>query len=289
MQPLELASLTEVVPNERRTQLISLGFIAGQVASALGALAIGVLVPLRHMPGVGELGAYRIVFVAYGLLQVLCGLLYLRLSPAMEGSGTERGWSNPLKLKSRRRIFALTGLFSLDSFAASLVMQSLIAYWFTTRFGINLAALSGVFFASSILGAISLWAAAKLAGRFGLLNTMVFAHTPASLFLIAAAFAPVAWVAVLFWLLRSALAMMDAPTRESYTMAVVEPDERVAMAGIHGAGRSLASILGPTLGTALWNASAATVPFAVSGVLRIVYDGALYLTFRKVKPPEELR
>lgn len=287
VQPLELASLSEVTPAARRTQLISLGFIAGQVATAVGALAVGVPALLQHVFAMSDLTAYRSVFLFYAFVQLVCALLYARLSPRIEGTAIKRQWSNPLRLKSRRRIFTLTALFSLDSFAASLLVQSLIAYWFTTRFGINLAALSAVFFVSSILGALSLWAAARIADRIGLLKTMVFAHIPANLLLIAAAFSPVAWVAVLFWLLRSLLALMDAPVRESYTMGVVEAEERVAMAGIHGVGRSVAGIIGPTLGTALWNAASAAAPFVASGILRLAYDLALYAGFRGVRPHEE--
>ena len=286
-QPLELASLSEVVPGNRRTRLISLGFIAGQAATALGSLVVGLPLLFQQRFGSSELAAYQLVFLGYAALQALCALLYFCLTPAIEGPATIGQWSNPLRLKSRRRIFTLTALFSIDSFAASLVVQSLIAYWFTARFGLNLAGLSAVFFVSSVFSAISLWAAAKIADRIGLVNTMVLAHTPANLLLIAAAFSPVAWLAVLFWLLRSMVASMDAPTRESYTMAVVEPNERVAMAGIHGVGRSVAGIVGPSLGTALWTSFSVATPFVISGILRVVYDAALYITFRNVRPPEE--
>lgn len=287
LQPLELASLAEVAPPQRRTQLLALNAIIAALTTALGSLAAGLPVVMGRSFSLGEVDAYRALFGLYALLQLVSALLYSRLSPAIEGAVAGRRWTNPLRLKSRRRIFTLTALFSMDHFAGSLIVQSLVAYWFATRFGISLGSLSVVFFFSSVLTALSLWAAAKIADRIGLLNTMVFTHIPSSLFLIAAAFSPVAWMAVTFWQLRALLGQMDVPTRDSYTMAVVEPDERVAMAGIHGVGRSLAGVIGPSLGTALWNAVAASVPFVACGVLKIGYDLALYAMFRKVKPPEE--
>ena len=118
---------------------------------------------------------------------------------------------------------------------------------------------------------------------------MVFTHIPASLFLIGAAFAPTAWLAVLFWQLRAFLSMMDVPTRDSYTMSVVQPNERIAMAGIHIVGRSVAGTIGPSVATALWQALSATVPLISSAVLKITYDLSLYFMFRNVKPPQEVQ
>lgn len=289
LQPLEVASLAEVVPNKNRTQLFAVSAIVSAMATAFGSLAAGLPAIFQRFLDISEVSAYRWVFVAYAILQLTCVLLYSRLSPAIEGKAISGTWTNPLKLKSRRRIFTLTGLFSVDALGGSLVVQSLVAYWFTTRFGISVDSVSVVFFFSSIFTAISQWAAARIAYRFGLLNTMVFTHIPSSLFLIGAAFSPTAWLAVVFWQARSLLGQMDVPTRDSYTMAVVEPEERVAMAGIHGVGRSAAAVIGPSLGTALWNAVGAFAPFVACGVLKISYDLTLLATFRKVKPPEEVR
>ncbi len=129
----------------------------------------------------------------------------------------------------------------------------------------------------------------KIGNRIGLINTMVFTHIPASLFLIAAAFAPTAWIAVLFWQLRAFFSMMDVPTRDSYTMSIVQPNERVAMASIHIVGRSIMGTVGPSVATALWQLLSASVPLIGSGVLKITYDLSLYFMFRNVKPPQELQ
>ncbi len=190
---------------------------------------------------------------------------------------------------TRRRIFTLTGLYSVDTFTTSMVTQSLMAYWFATKFGLDLGSLALVFFVSQLLTASSLWVAAKIANRIGLLNTMVFTHIPSSLFLLAAAFAPTAWLAVLFWQFRAFLAQMDNPTRDSYTMAIVGPEERVAMASIHMVGRSALGAAGPSATAALWGLLSASAPLVGSALLKISYDLALYAMFRNVRPPEEVR
>ena len=286
-QPLEQASLVDTVPADRRTDLFAVYGIASTGAAAVGALAAGLPDLLQSYYGVSELYAFKAMFVAFVVLLLIVALLYGLLSSEVEARAEARQWVNPLTLPSRRIIFTLTALFSVDHFAGSLLLQSLVAYWFSTRFGLELGALALVFFFSHVLAAVSLWLAARIAARIGLINTMVFTHIPASLFLIAAAFAPTATLAVIFWQLRSFLAQMDVPTRTSYTMAVVGPEERVAMAGIHIVGRSVSGIGGPSVATALWQTVSASAPLLACGVLKIAYDISLYFMFRNVKPPEE--
>ena len=288
-QPLEQATLVDAAPAHKRTDLFAIYGIASTGAAALGALAAGLPIVYQNVFGLSELLAYKVMFVSFVVLLLIVALLYGLLSSDVEVRTEERQWVNPLTLPSRRIIFTLTGLFSVDHFAGSLLLQSLVAYWFNTRFDLDLGALALVFFFSQILAATSLWVAAKIANRIGLINTMVFTHIPANLFLIAAAFAPTAWAAVLFWQLRSFLGQMDVPTRTSYIMAVVGPEERVAMAGIHIVGRNIAGIGGPSIATALWQTVSASAPLLACGVLKIGYDIALYFMFRNVKPPEEVR
>jgi len=256
--------------------------------AALGSLAAGLPTIYQDAFGITEIHAYKAMFISFAVLSLIAASLYRLLSPAVEVSGHRQRWANPLRLPSRRLIFTLVSLFSLDHFAGSLFMQSLAAYWFYTRFGLELESLALVFFFAQILAAISLWLAAKLANRIGLINTMVFTHIPASLFLIAAAFAPAAWLAILFWQLRAFLSMMDVPTRDSYTMSVVRPHERVAMASLHTVGRSISGTVGPSAGTALWQALSATAPLISCALLKITYDLSLYFMFRNVKPPQEI-
>jgi len=285
--PLEQASLADTAPSEKRTDLFATYRIVAVGGTALGALAAGLPIIYQDVFSLSEINAYKVMFVGFAFFLLVAALLYSLLSPAVEAGDSGQRWINPLRLPSRRLIFTLTGLFSLDSFAGSLFMESLAAYWFYTRFGIELKSLALVFFLSHILAAISLWFAAKLGNRIGLINTMVFTHIPSSLFLIGAAFAPVSWMAVIFWQLRSFLSSMDQPTRDSYTMSVVHSNERVAMAGINAVGRNMTGTVAPSIATALWQVFSATVPLVSSAVLKIIYDLSLYFMFRNVKPPQE--
>lgn len=285
--PLEQASLAETTLSQKRTDLYAVYRIIAVVGAALGALAVGLPVLLQNSAGLDEIISYKVMFIGYACLLLIGVFLYNLLSPSIEVGSTEQRWANPMKLPSRRIIFTLTGLFSLDHFAGSLFMESLAAYWFYTRFGLELESLALVFFASHILTAISLWTAAKLANRIGLINTMVFTHIPSSIFLIVAAFAPTSWIAIIFWQLRAFFSQMDVPTRDSYTMSIVQPSERVAMASIHIVGRSIMGTVGPLVGTLLWQALAASAPLIGCSVLKITYDLSLYFMFRNVKPPHE--
>src|SRR4030095_8945684 len=152
--------------------------------------ASGVPTLLQRMLGLGELASFRPMFVAYAVLAVLTALLYSRLSSRVELPSGAARWTNPFTLPSRGRIFTLAGLFTIDSFGTGLIVQSLASYWFFTRFGLQPGSLGALFFASSVLTALSLWVAAHLARRIGLLNTIVFTHIPSSLFLIAVPFVP---------------------------------------------------------------------------------------------------
>jgi len=286
-QPLEQASLADTVPSKKRNDLYAIYGIVSVVGTALGALAAGLPAFLQSRFELSEMYAYKVMFIGFSLTLLVGAILYGLLSSDVEAGGSKQQWINPLTLPSRRIIFTLTGLFSLDSFAGSLFMESLAAYWFYTKFGMQLETLALVFFFSHLLSAISLWLAAKLANWIGLINTMVFTHIPASLFLIVATFAPTAWIAILFWQLRAFFSQMDNPTRESYTMSIVNPEERVAMAGINIVGRSVAGVVGPSIGTILWHTFAASVPLVSSAVLKIAYDISLYFMFRNVKPPQE--
>jgi len=286
-QPLEVAILPDTASEGRRTDLFAVYTIVARSGTALGALAALLPAVYQEAFGLSTLLSYKLMFVGFAAFQLIAALLYSLLSPAVEGTATQRQWSNPLQLPSRRRIFTLAGLFSVDTFTTSMVHQSLIAYWFSTKFGLQLESLAVVFFLSHILTVTSLWLAAKLANRIGLLNTMVFTHIPSSIFFMVAVFAPTAWVAILFWQLKAFMSQMDVPTRDSYTMAVVGPEERVAMASINMVSRSATGAFGPSVTTALWNAFTASAPLVASAVLKIGYDLSLYAMFRDVRPPEE--
>jgi len=287
--PLEQAALSDTADAEKRTDLFALYRVVSIGGAALGALAVALPSVFQNIFGITEIGAYKIMFVGFSFFLLVAALLFRLISSAIEYGEKKQSWVNPVKLPSRRFIFTLTGLFSLDSFAGFLFPQTLAAYWFYTRFGVGLESLSLVFFLAQLLAAISQWVAAKLANRIGLINTMVFTHIPASLFLVGAAFAPTLWIAVVFWQLRAFCSRMDVPTRDSYTMSVVQPQERVAIAGYNAMGRHITGSFAPSIATALWQAFSAYVPLISSAVLKISYDISLYFMFRNVKPPQEIK
>jgi MFS family permease len=289
VQPLELATLPETAPQHRRTDVFAIYDIAATVATALGALAAGLPQAFQSLFGMTDLAAMRALFLGYTALHVAAAACYLFVSNKVELGRAGQRWTNPLKLPSRKIILTLSALFSVDNFAGGLLAQTLVSYWFFTEFGVKLGSVAFIFFASNLMAAASLWVAAKLANRIGLINTMVFSHIPSSILLIVMPFVPFAWLAVGLWLARSFLGQMDVPTRQSYTMAVVGPEERVAMASMNVLTRSVVAPAGPSVATMLWNATSASVPFIATGVLKIAYDLSLWAVFRNVKTPEERR
>jgi MFS family permease len=286
--PLEQAILAVSVTPQRRTDLFALSSIAGTIVGALGALASGMPTLLQRALGLGALASFRPMFVAYAVLALIAALFSSRLSCRVELPSGAARWTNPFTLPSRGRIFTLAGLCTVDSFGTGLIVQSLASYWFFTRFGLQPGSLGALFFASNVLTAISLWVAARLARRLGLLNTIVFTHIPSSLLLIAVPCVPDAWMAMALWLLRAFFAQMDAPTSQSYTMAVVAPEEHTAMASATTVTRSAGLAAGPSVGTALWTALGPSAPFLVGGAVKIAYDLTLWWMFRRIKPLEEV-
>ena len=286
-QPLEVAILPDTGPPERRTDIFAVYSIVARTGTFLGALAAGVPVLLQDALGLSLLSSYQAMFLGFALCQLAGAALYGFVSAEVEGASIRQQWQNPFKLPSRRRIFTLISLYSVDTFTTSMVMQSLVAYWFYTKFGLTVESLALVFSLSHLLTASSLWLSAKIANKIGLLNTMVFTHIPSSFFLLAAAFAPTAPLAIVFWQCRAFLSQMDVPTRDSYNMSVINAEERVAMASINMVTRSAAGAVGPSATTAIWNITAAWVPLVGSALLKIGYDLSLYFMFRNVRPPEE--
>lgn len=281
--PLEQALLTGASPDTGRTAVFARYSLVGALAAALGALAAGAPEILAGA-GVAQIGALRLTFLLYAALGVACFLVY-RSIPALPAA--ERRERHAPLGPSRGIVVRLAALFSVDSFAGGLAVQSLLALWLFERFELSLAEAGLFFFWSGVLSAFSFPVAAWLAGRIGLVNTMVFTHIPSSLCLIAAVLAPTVEVALALLLLRSALSQMDVPTRTSYVMAVVTPAERTAAASFTAVPRSLASAASPALAGAAFAAGYQTAPFIVCGILKIAYDLALLWAFRHIRPPEE--
>ena len=282
--PIEQASLSDAASPNKRTDIFALYRISATTCAAFGALAAGMPTIYQRVLGISELFSIQIMFFVFSLILIISTIYYSRLSKKLEISQLSKTWVNPLKLSSRNRIFTLVGLFSLDAFGGSLIIQSLVAYWFKVNFGLEVGSLALVFFSSHIFSAISLWVSAKLSNKFGLINTMVFTHIPANLLLLAAAFAPSASVAVILWQLRSLLSQMDVPPRDSYTMGILEADERLSMASMHVVGRNITGTIGPSTATFLWQIAGAGTPFIAGSLIKITYDVVLYIMFRNIKP-----
>jgi len=293
--PIEQAALSQIVPNEQRTRVFAWYNLVGSFATALGALCGGGLAQALQGAGLSPLESYRVIVIGYAALGLVLGVLFARLSAAAEPSPPaplprrERGWEGRLGLhRSRRVVLNLSALFALDAFAGGFVLQSVVAYWFYLRFGLEEAALGGIFFGANILAGLSALLAARVAARIGLINTMVFTHIPSNVLLCLVPLMPNLPLAVGVLLLRFSISQMDVPTRQSYTMAVVAPDERSAASGVTTIARSVGASLSPTL-SGLFLASPLLIgaPFLVAGGLKIIYDLLLYHSFRTLKPPEE--
>jgi MFS family permease len=280
--PLEHALLARGAADDERTRVFARYSLIGALSMAAGALAAGATDILVAW-GVGNLAAFRLMFYLYAALGLMAAAVYWQLPRApMEPSRPVA----PLG-PSRLFVYKLAALFSLDAFAGGFIVQSLLALWLFEKFELSLAQASVFFFWSGVFSAFSHPVAARIAGRFGLVNTMVFTHIPSSICLIAAAFAPDLKVALGLLLVRSALSQMDVPTRTSYVMAVVTPAERTAAASVTAVPRSLASAISPAFAGLLLTLPFSGLPLVFCGSLKIAYDLALLYSFRHVKPPEE--
>ncbi|HEY8599011.1 MAG TPA: MFS transporter [Thermomicrobiales bacterium] len=282
--PSEQALLPQTIAARERTALFARYGLTGSLVAAFGALCAGVPGFIATHTGLDLRVTLNAMFVVYAFLGLTVLVLYRGLSPAIEP--TEAKPSIPLG-PSRRIVFTLAALFSLDSFASGFVVQSLLALWLFQKFGLSPATTGLIFFWSGLLSATSQLLAPRLAAKIGLVNTMVFTHLPANIFLILVPFMPNLPLALAFLLARSVFSQMDSPARTSYVMAVVSPPERPAAASVTNVPRSLATALSPLLAGALLARSPFGWPLVIGGGLKALYDLLLLSMFRAVRPPEE--
>jgi MFS family permease len=287
---VEQAALSQTVPDSRRTSIFGWYNLTGSLATALGALTGGGLSGILQNFGTTSVNSYRVVVLAYAAMGVILVLMFMRLSPAIEAPTPN---SAPLETRfglhrSRGVVFKLCSLFGLDAFAGGFVIQSIVAYWFHIRFGVDPTTLGAIFFGANILAAISALMAARVAARIGLVNTMVITHLPSNILLMLVPLMPNLSLAIGVFLLRFSISQMDVPTRQSYTMAVVASDERSAAAGVSGIARTIGASLSPALaGLLISNPALIGTPFFVAGGLKVIYDLLLYRNFRSLRAPEE--
>jgi MFS family permease len=282
--PLEHAVISGAVADRDRTRVFARYSLVGSLVAALGALFAGMPDLLVARLGLDTKAALQAMFGLYAVFGVASALLYARL-PRTRGDAPKQAKGS--LTTSRKMVYKLAALFSLDAFAGGLVLDSMIVLWLFDRFQLSTAAAGTIFFWTGVLSAFSFLIAVRIAKRIGLVNTMVFTHLPSSVFLILVPFMPTLPWAIALLLARSALSQMDVPTRTSYVMAIVPPEERPAAASVTSVPRSFASAIGPLIAGSLLASSPFGWPLVLAGSLKIAYDLMLLYTCRNVKPPEE--
>jgi MFS family permease len=309
---------------KKRNTLFAIYNSAGTLAMSAGILLSGLPTVIQQY--INELSlaeSMKILFLIYSLLGLACVLIYLRLSKDIEVTSTEKslpinstgqghekfnknkksneGQNLPQNNEQRKLLFSsilsprskgivtkLSALFAIDSFAGGFVIQSIVSLWFYARFGADLSTISYILSISGVVTAISFMAAARIADKIGLINTMVFTHLPANILIIVVAFAPTLPIAAILYLIRMALSQMDVPTRQSYIVSVVKDEERTAATGITNISRNISQTLSPSLaGYIIQSLSLFFAPFLIGGILKVIYDIALYFSFRNIKPQQE--
>ena len=287
--PIEQAALAHVVPPAQRTSVFAWYTLAGAFATAGGSLGVGALLLWLRAIEPSELRSYQIVVLLYAAAGLLLAVLFVRLSRSVEVVDVDRTSLFGLD-RSRAIVLKLAGLFAIDSFAGGFVVQSFAAYWFYLRFGVTPATLGVIFFGANVLAGLSALLASRLAARFGLVETMVFTHLPSNVLLILVPLMPTLPLAVLVLFARFSISQMDVPTRQSYLMAVVSPQERSAAAGVTGVARTTGAAVAPAFAGMLFaRPDLINAPFYIAGVLKIVYDVLVYRGFVKVRAAEEER
>ena len=288
---LEQAILPQTVKDiKKRNSIFAIYNMVGTFAMAGGVLVSGLPNFLVQHYGLAQINAIKTLFIFYAVLALVVTGIYLALSKKIEiqVQDGQRVPQKSISPKTRGIITKMSSLFAVDSFAGGFVIQSIVAFWFYSKFGADLSVLSYIFSVAGVLTAISFLVATKIASKIGLINTMVFTHIPSNILLILLAFAPNFSVAILLYLARMGLSQMDVPTRQSYIVSIVNENERVAAASITNTSRNVAQAVSPSLAGAVIQVLSLSTPFVIGGILKIVYDIGMFANFRKIKPPEEI-
>lgn len=287
---LEQAMLTQTVSDiKKRNSIFAIYNAVGTFAMSVGVLLSGLPAILQNY-GFDKIGAIKSLFLIYAACAVVVLVIYLMLSKNIEvKENLKSGMSmKNISPKSKSIIWKMSSLFAVDSFGGGFVIQSIVSFWFYTKFGADLSSLSYIFAVAGVLTAISYLASSKIASKIGLVNTMVFTHIPSNVLLILLAFAPSLSIAVSLFFARMSLSQMDVPTRQSYIMGVVSENERIHAAVYTNTSRNISQAISPSITGIIIQTLSLSAPFVVGGVLKIVYDVGIFFSFRKIKPPEEL-
>ena len=284
-QMLERVILAQCCVDEERTNLYAIRSTIGSLATSAGSLFTGLLVVLQGW-GYAEKQAYRTMFGVFTALNLVIVFLYLILDEEAEIEEKKTDQVT-LSQEAKKYLVLLSILFSMDALGGAFMGQSLVAYWFFERFGLGMDKIGMIFSASSLLAAVSFMLAARISKRIGLINTMVFSHLPASMMMAVIPYMPTLETSLFFYLGRSLLSMMDVPTRQSYTMAIVKPEERSRFQALLNLPRSVTMAIGPSIAAYVMQFIGISMPFLIAGIIKSFYDIALWFTFKDIKPPEE--
>ena len=288
---IEQAILPQTIRDKKKMNTIfALYNMVGTFAMSAGIILSGLPSLLQEQYfAMNNVDSFKLLFVMYSILGLVVMIIYLMISKAIEiKPNVKNTVRQTLSPRSKKIVGKLSALFAVDSFAGGFVIQSVVSLWFFTRFGADLTILSYVFSAAGILTAFSYIVAAKIADRIGLVNTMVFTHIPSNILLILVAFAPTMQLAIILYLVRMGLSQMDVPTRQSYIVSIVNEDERIAASGLTNVSRNIAQTVSPSIiGYIFHSFLALSGPFVLGGVIKIIYDLALYFNFRSIKSRDE--
>lgn len=284
-QMLERVILAQCCVDEERTSLYAIRSTIGSIATSAGSLFTGLLVVIQSW-GYVESTAYRMMFGVFTALNLVIVFLYLMLDDEAEIE-EEKAVQVALSPETKRYAVLLSILFSMDALGGAFIGRSLAAYWFFERFGLGMDKIGIIFSASSLLAAVSFMLAARISKRIGLINTMVFSHLPANMMMMVIPYMPTLETSLFFYLGRSLLSMMDVPTRQSYTMAIVKPKERSRFQALLNLPRSVTMAIGPSIAAYIMQFVGISMPFLIAGAIKSFYDIALWFTFKDIKPPEE--
>lgn len=284
---IEQAILPQTIRDKKKMNTIfALYNMVGTFAMSAGIILSGLPSLLQEQYfGTSHVESFKILFILYSLLGLVVMIVYLMISKNIEiKPGIKKSLTETLSPRSKKIVGKLSALFAVDSFAGGFVIQSVVSLWFFTKFGADLTTLSYIFSAAGIMTALSYIAAAKIADKIGLVNTMVFTHIPSNVLLIIVAFAPTLQLAIILYLIRMGLSQMDVPTRQSYIVAIVDEDERTAASGLTNVSRNIAQTVSPSvIGYIFQSFLALSGPFVLGGAIKIIYDLALYFNFRNIK------
>jgi len=287
---LEQAILPQTIRDiKKRNSIFAIYNAVGTFAMSAGVLLSGLPAILQNY-GFDKIGAIKSLFLIYAACAVVVLVIYLMLSKNIEVKEKDTSGMSIKNIspKSKSIIWKMSSLFAVDSFGGGFVIQSIVSFWFYTKFGADLSSLSYIFAVAGVLTAISYLASSKIASKIGLVNTMVFTHIPSNVLLILLAFAPSLSIAVSLFFARMSLSQMDVPTRQSYIMGVVSENERIPAAVYTNTSRNISQAISPSITGIIIQTLSLSAPFVVGGVLKIVYDVGIFFSFRKIKPPEEL-